>query len=142
MSTDTPPDAIAAVNAILSEVIDLVMDVKQAEWKVPRTHEIYGELDGLIKDLKSWAVLLMAEDEQLGASPLESIPSAAGRTAPKLWSGNPTDDEVRRTLLDYLDRLSLHLAATQGQEVEKSARDLLRSIREELMARIRALTDL
>jgi hypothetical protein len=130
------------VNAILSEVIDLVMDVKQAEWKVPRTHEIYGEIDGLFKDLKSWANLLMAEDEQLGSSPLESVTSAAGRTAPKLWSGNPTDDEVRRTLLDYLDRLSLHLAGTQGDQVEQSARELLGNIREEVIAHIRAFTDL
>ena len=51
------------------------------------------------------------------------------------------DENVGR-LLDYLDRLSLHLAATQGEQVEESARDLLRNIREELMAHIRALTDL
>jgi len=140
-STDTPPpDAITAVNSTLSEVIDLVMDVKQAEWKVSRTHEIYGELDALLKDLKSWANLLMVEDEQLGSSPLESITSAAGRTAPKLWSGSPTDDEVSRALLEYLDRLSRHLAATQGEQVEKGARELLGNIREEVTAHIKALS--
>jgi hypothetical protein len=84
----------------------------------------------------------MAEDEQLGSSPLESITSAAGRTAPKLWSGSPTDDEVRRTLIDYLDRLSLHLAATQGEQVEEGARELLGNIGEEVIAHVRALTDL
>jgi hypothetical protein len=140
-STSTPPHgALATFNGTLSEIIDVLGEVKQASRKVPRDHELHNQLDELFEDLRTWASLLMAEGDELGSSPLGSIPSVAGRVPLNLWPGNPTDNEVCQTIRDHVSTLSVQVAAAKGEQVDEDARALLERIQRRLIAHVRTFS--
>ena len=142
MTPPSPDDPVAALNQVLSEVIDVVPDVKQAHRKVPETHALHALLDQLFADLGSWARLLLERDEALGVSPLGDISSVAGRTPPNLWPGAASDEEVRRIVGEHLDRLAQHVVAALEEQRDEGSRAALVQVERELVVRRKALSDL
>jgi DNA-binding ferritin-like protein len=142
MSPAPAHDPIAALNEVLSEVIDGVQEVKQARWRVATAHPLHAVLDELFDDLTAWARLLIEEDKALGISPLTRITSVAGRKPPNLWSGAATDEEVRRVLDQQLDRLGQHVTAALSEQADNSSRTALADIQRGLRAHRRALSQL
>ncbi len=132
----------AALNQVLSEVIDGVLDVKQAHRRVPETHALHAELDQLFEDLKAWARLLADQDLALGVSPLSSVPTAAGRKPPHPWHGAASDDEVRQIVGEDLDRLGHYLAAALAEPQDDKVREALAELERGLLAHQRALSEL
>lgn len=116
-------------------------DVKQANRKISDDPGLHDELGRLFDDLRRWARLLVEEDEELGTSPLGRMPSAAGRTPPNLFPGPTPAGEVRRVLLDLLDRLAAHLAAAVREQTDDGARSVLAGIADELAGHRQALRD-
>ncbi len=140
MSTPRPDDQAAALNRVLSEVIDGVLDVKQAHRRVPETHALHAELDQLFDDLRTWARLLADQDQALGVSPLASMPTSAGRKPPHSWHGAASDEEVRRIVTEDLDRLGQYLAAALSAQQDDKVRDALAEVDRGLLAHKQALS--
>ena len=135
-------DPTAALNQVLDEVIDAVLDVKQAHWRVPETHALHAVLDQLFDDLRTWARLLADQDRALGVSPLASMPTAAGRTPPHPWHGAASDEEVRRIVGEHLDWLGQHLAAALAEQQDDKVRAALAEVERGLLVHRRALSEL
>jgi DNA-binding ferritin-like protein len=141
----SPPrrdDPAAALNQVLSEVIDVVLDVKQAHRRVPETHALHAVLDQLFDDLRTWARLLADQEQALGVSPLASMPSAAGRKPPHPWHGAASGEEVRRIVSQHLDRLGQHVAAALAEQQEDKVRVALGEVERGVLVYQRALSEL
>jgi hypothetical protein len=132
-------DPMVALNEVLSEVIDMVMALRQAHRKVPETHELHAELDQLSGDARRWAELLMAADTARGVSALDYMPSVAGRQRPDLWHGSVGDEEVRRVVAKQLERLAQHLGVALSEQDDDHVRELLDRINAELQSHLDAL---
>jgi (2Fe-2S) ferredoxin len=135
-------DPAAALNEVLSEVIDAILDVRQAVRRVPGTQALHGMLDRLFADLRSWAQLLSDTDQALGVSPLASMPSGTARTPSNPWYGAASSDEVRRIVGEHLDRLAGHLAGALPQQQDDKARAALTQVQQGIQGYIRALGEL
>jgi DNA-binding ferritin-like protein len=141
----SPPqrdDPAAALNQVLSEIIDAILDVRQAHRRVPETYALHALLDQLFADLRSWAPLLADLDQALGVSPLASMPGASGRTPPNPWHGAASNEEVRRIVGEHLDRLGQHLAAALAEQQDDKVRAALRDVERGVLAHRRALGEL
>jgi DNA-binding ferritin-like protein len=132
----------AALNQVLSEVIDAILDVRQAHRRVPETQGLHAELDHLLADLRTWARLLADQDQALGVSPLASMPTAASRTPRNPWHGAASNQQVRRIVGEHLDRLGHQLSAALAEQHDDQTRAALTEVEQGILAHKRALTDL
>jgi len=139
MTSATPHDPMVALNEVLSEVIDMVMALRQAHRKVPETHELHAELDQLFSDARRWAELLVAADTAGGVSALDYMPSVQGRQRPDLWHGPVGDEEVRRVVAEQLGQLAGHLGVALSEQKDDHVRELLDRINGELQSHLEAL---
>jgi hypothetical protein len=132
-------DPITALNEVLSEIIDVVQEVKQARRRVDASHALRPEVDQLFDDVLSWAQLLMIQDEALGVSPLERMPSVAGRRPPNLWPSAASDGEVCDLLDQHLGRLEEHVADALTQQTDPGSAESLGDVQAAVTAHRQAL---
>jgi hypothetical protein len=130
---------LAAVNAVLSEVIDVVREVKQARWQTPPALALRDELDRLFDDARAWARTLVEEDDAHGVSALASIPSVAGRAPPRAWPPDATAATVRDILGEHLDRLREHVTAALAEQNDEQVRTALAEVERGALAHRDAL---
>ena len=142
MSTPPREDPAVALNQVLSEVIDAILDVRQASRRVPGTQALHGMLDRLFADLRTWAQMLAETDQALGVSPLASMPSGASRTPSNPWYGIASSEEVRRIVGEHLDRLAGHLAAALAEQQDDQVRAALAEVQQGILDHIHAFSEL
>lgn len=121
-------DPLAALNAVLNEIIDFVREVKDARWRFGAAGSLHAELDSLFGDAKSWAAHLVEVDDDHDRSPLASMPTPSERRSSSLRPHISTVDDVRRELDDVLDRLDHHLAGAVALQVDADLRDALADV--------------
>ena len=141
MSPPRRDDPAVALNQVLSEVIDAILDVRQALRRVPETQALHNELDHLLADLRTWAQMLADQDQALGVSPLASMASGASRTPPNPWHGAASNQQVRRIVGEHLDRLENQLPAALAGHYGDQARAVLTEVQQGILAHKRALSD-
>jgi DNA-binding ferritin-like protein len=142
MSPSQRDDPTAALNQVLSDVIDAILDVRQALRRVPETQALHALLDRLLADLRPWARSLADQDQALGVSPLSSMPGASGRTPRSPWHGAASNEEVRRIVGEHLDRLGQHLGAALAERQDDNVRAALTEVQRGVMEYRRALAEL
>jgi DNA-binding ferritin-like protein len=135
-------DRVAALNQVLSEIIDGVLDVRQALRRVPETRALHAMLDQLLHDLRTWANLLADQDQALGVSPLASMSTGSGRTPPHSWHGAASDEDVRRIVGEDLDRLGRDLSAALADQHDDPVRAALAEVQRGLLVHTKALSEL
>jgi len=141
MSQPRRDDRVAALNQALSDVIDAVLDVRQAHRRVSETHALHAVLDRLLDDLRTWAGVLADQDQVLGVSPLANMPSGAGRTPPHSWHGAASDEDVRRVVGEDLGRLGQHLAGALAEQHDDKVQAALAEVERGLETYRRALSE-
>ena len=141
VSPSPPEDPAAVLNQVLNEVIDALLDVRQASRRVPGTQALHEMLDRLFADLRSWAQLLADLDQAFGVSPLASMPSGSARPPSNPWYGAASSEEIRRIVGEHLDRLAGHLAAALAQQQDDKVRAALTEVQQGVQAYLRELSE-
>jgi hypothetical protein len=137
-----PSDALAPLNDVLNEVIDVARDARDARWRFSAPAALHAELAGLFEDARSWSRLLIEQDEAHGVSPLGLVPTAAGRQGDDLGPEAATVAGVREALDHVLGRLGLHVAAVLDGEQDPAVRAALGEVAQGVVAHRKALAAL
>jgi hypothetical protein len=132
-------DQLAALNQVLSEVVDVAMTARQARHAVPEGHELHAELDRLFASARGWAEQLVGVDSALGVSALAYMTSPTGRLPSGPRRGPGSEEEISRALTQQLERLTARVRAIMGQQEDARLRALLGRLDAEMQAHLDAL---
>ncbi len=105
---------VAELQAMIDELIDLVLEVKQAHHAVPQDHPLHAQVDALFSEPSGWAQALAARTRALGGSLLEGVTSVAGRHARNLFPTATDDAEAAALFAAVGDGLGSHVARLEA----------------------------
>ena len=108
---------------MIDEILDLVLEVKQAHHVVPEDHPLHAQLDTLFGQLSGWTGALAQRTRALGGSLLEGgITTVAGRHARNLFPTAVDDAAVADVLAGPLqaaaDHARVHRAGVADVDAE------------------------